>query len=68
VKSSKKGTKERNEKMFICQLPREKQLKAYKAIKACLIYEDAYTIENLQEAMSNQVSNLPYKIQEAIER
>lgn len=54
--------------MFICQLPREKQLKAYKAIKACLIYEDAYTIENLQEAMSNQVNNLPYKVQQAIER
>ena len=54
--------------MFICQLPKEKQLKAYKAIKACLIYEDVYTIENLQEAMSNQIVNLPYKVQQGIER
>ncbi len=43
---------------FICQLPKKEQLEIYRKIKRILIAEDAYSYENIKEAMSNKLSDI----------
>ena len=48
--------------IFIWQLPGRERLKYYKRIKAKLIEENAFSYENLADAMSNKIVDLPYDI------
>ena len=44
--------------MFICQLSKIDRFKLYKRIKAVLIYEGAYTLENIQNALNSKIEDL----------
>ena len=46
------------EDMFVCQLGKREQLRWYKAIKAKLVAEGAYSYENLRHAMENKIVDL----------
>lgn len=44
--------------LFIWQLPKQKQLNYYKRIKAILIKEGVFTLENLENAMNSKIKDL----------
>lgn len=44
--------------MYICQLSQKEQFELYKQIKNTLIQEDAFTFENLSNAMNSKVSDI----------
>ena len=44
--------------MYICQLSKEEKLRYYKAIKAYLIREESYSLENLQLAMDEKIKDI----------
>ena len=44
--------------LFIWQLPKQEQLAFYKRIKARLILDGVYTLENLENAMNSKIKDL----------
>lgn len=44
--------------MYICQLPPDEKLRAYKRIKAVLIEAGCLTYENLRNALDSKVKDL----------
>lgn len=48
--------------IFIWELPKTERLTYYKRIKAKLIEENEFSYENLADAMSNKIVDLPYDI------
>lgn len=44
--------------LFIWQLPKQEQLAFYKRIKAVLIREGVYTLENLENAMNSKIKDI----------
>lgn len=44
--------------IFICQLPKSEQLKYYKRIKAFLISEGCFILENLENALNSKIKDL----------
>ena len=44
--------------LFIWQLPKQDQLSYYKRIKAALISEGCYNLENLQSALDSKINDI----------
>lgn len=44
--------------MYVKQLPIEKQFEIYKKIKAYLIENDVFTVENITTALNSKLSDL----------
>ena len=49
--------------LFVCQLPKRKQLAVYKAIKQYMADFGVFSFEYIKESMSEKVRDLPYEVQ-----